>query len=173
MVIGIIVLIVLGYILFRRYVKKKYDGFLKFYDGIQENTIKEANETLNKYLLEFSNEPTEKLGHKIFEILRQNKTYIILTFLDNKDPNDNKTFSLTNSINFRKIKNGDIAAFTDFDIMRNYVCNYISTEIILIGDFIKFCEAQNVKTITLNFTLPNPYRLSTSYCKSPIFRTGY
>jgi len=122
-VIGIIILIVIGYFLFNRYVKKKYDGFLEFYDGIQENTIKEANETLNKYLLEFSNNPTEVLGHKIFHILSQNQSYIILTFIDNKDPNDNKTFSLTNSINFRKVKNGNIGAFTDFDIMRNYVRN--------------------------------------------------
>jgi hypothetical protein len=161
MVIGIILLIVIGYFLFTRYAKKKYDGFLKFYDNIQENTIKEANETLNKYLLEFSNEPTEELGYKIFDILSQNQTYIILTFIDNKDPNDNKTFSLTNSINFRKIKNGDIGAFTDFDIMRSYVGNYISTEIILIGDFIKLCADCGITSITLNFTLPNPFRLTT------------
>lgn len=161
--IGIILLIVIGYFLFTRYAKKKYDGFLKFYDGIQENTVKDANETLNKYLLEYSNEPTEEIGNKIFEILSQNRTFIIFTFIDNKDPNDNKTFSLTNSINFRKIKNGNIGVFTEFDIMRSYVGNYISTEVILIGDFIKLCEAYNVKTITLNFTLPNPYRLTTCY----------
>lgn len=160
-VIGIILLIVIGYFLFARYAKKKYDGFLKFYDGIQENTIKEANESLNKYLLEFSNNPTEELGQKIFHILSQNQSYIILTFIDNKDPNDNKTFSLTNSINFRKIKNGDIGAFTDFDIMRSYVGDYISTEIILIGDFIKLCRDYDITSITLNFTLPNPFRLTT------------
>ena len=125
-VIGIILLIVIGYFLFTKYAKKKYDGFLKFYDGIQKNTIKEANENLNKHLLEFSNNPTEELGQEIFHILSQNQSYIILTFIDNKDPNDNKTFSLTNSINFRKIKNGDIGAFTDFDIMRNYVGDYVS-----------------------------------------------
>lgn len=159
--IGVILLIVIGYFLFTRYAKKKYDGFLKFYDDIQENTIKEANETLNKHLLEFSNEPTEESGKQIFDILSQNKSYIILTFIDNKDPNDNKTFSLTNSINFRKIKNGDIGAFTDFDIMRNYVGNYISTEIILIGDFIKLCDDYNITSITLNFTLQNPFRLTT------------
>jgi hypothetical protein len=159
--IGIIFLIVIGYILFTRYAKKKYHGFLKFYDDIQENTVKDANETLNEYLLEYSNLPTEELGNKIFEILSQNKTYIILTFLDNNDPNDNKTFSLTNSINFRKIKNGDIGAFTDFDIMRSYVGDYISTEIILIGDFIKLCSDYDITSITLNFTLPNPFRLTT------------
>lgn len=160
-VIGIILLIVVGYFLFTRYAMKKYDGYLKFYDGIQENTIKEANETLNKYLLEFSNEPTEELEHKVFHILSQNQSYIILTFIDNNDPNDNRTFSLTNSINFRKIKNGDIRAFTDFDIMRNYVGEYISTEIILIGDFIKLCGDYDITSITLNFTLPNPFRLTT------------
>lgn len=159
-VIGIILLIVIGYFLFTKYVKKKYDGFLKFYDGIQENTIKEANETLNKHLLEFSNNPTEELGQEIFHILSQNQSYIILTFIENKDPNDNKTFSLNNSINFRKIKNGDIGAFTDFDIMRNYVGNYISTEIILIGDFIKLCADYDITSITLNFTLSNPFRLT-------------
>jgi len=159
--IGIIILIVIGCFLFIKYAKKKYDGYLKFYDGIQRNTVKEANATLNKYLLEFSNEPTEELGRKIFDILSQNQTYIILTFIDNKDTNDNKTFSLTNSINFRKIKNGDIGAFTDFDIMKNYVGNYISTEIILIGDFIKLCGDHNITSITLNFTLPNPFRLTT------------
>lgn len=160
-VIGIIVLIVIGYFLFAKNAKKKYDGFLKFYDGIQENTTKKANKTLNKYLLEYSNNPTDELGQKIFHILSQNQSYIILTFIDNKDPNDNKTFSLTNSINFRKIKNGDIAAFTDFDIMRNYVGDYISTEIILIGDFIKLCSDYDITSITLNFTLPNPFRLTT------------
>jgi hypothetical protein len=159
--IGIILLIVIGYFLFIKYKKKKYDGFLKFYDGIQENTVKEANATINKYLLEFSNEPTEDLGRKIFDILSQNQTYVILTYLDYKDPNDNKTFSLTNSINFRKNKNGDIGAFTDFDIMRSYIGNYISTEIILIGDFIKLCGDYNITSITLNFTLPNPFRLTT------------
>lgn len=160
-VIGIILLIVIGYFIFTSYAKKKYEGYLKFYDGIQENTIKEANEILNKHLLEFSNEPTEELGDKIFDILSQNQSYIILTFLDNKDPNDNKTFSLTNSINFRKIKSGDIGAFTDFDIMRSYVGNYISTEIILIGDFIKLCGDYNITSITSNFTLPNPFILTT------------
>jgi hypothetical protein len=138
------------------------DDFEKFNASIQENTIKEANEILNKYLLEFSNEPTEELGHKIFDILSQNQSYIILTFIDNKDPNDNKTFSLNNSINFRKIKNGDIGAFTDFNIMRSYVGTYISTEILLIGDFIKLCNDYDIKSITLNFTLANPFRLTTS-----------
>jgi hypothetical protein len=159
--IGLVFLIAIGYFLFIKYAKKKYDGFLKFYDGIQEKKIKEANETLNKYLFEFSNEPTEELGDKIFDILSQNQSYIILTFIDNKDANDNKTFSLTNSINFRKIKNGDIGAFTDFDIMRSYVGTYISTEIILVGDFIKLCSDYDVTSITLNFTLPNPFRLTT------------
>jgi hypothetical protein len=32
-----------------------------------------------------------------------------------------------NPINFRKIKNDNIGAFTYFDIMRNYVGKYIST----------------------------------------------
>ena len=157
----ITLLAVIAYFLFKYYAKKKYDGFHKFYDGIQENTVKEANATINMLLIEFSNEPTEELGRKIYDILSQNRTYIILTFLDNNDPNDNTTFSLTNSINFRKIKNGGIGAFTDFDVMRNYVGNYISTEIILIGDFIKLCNEHNIKSITLNFTLPNPYRLTT------------
>ena len=159
--IGIILLIVIGYFLFTKYAKKKHAGFLEFYGGIQENTIKEANDTLNKHLLEFSNNPTEKLGQEIFHILSQNQSYIILTFIDNKDPNDKKTFKLTNSINFRKIKNGDIGAFTDFDIMRNYVGEYISTEIILIGDFIKLCSDYDITSITLNFTLPNPFILTT------------
>ena len=53
--IGLVFLIAIGYFLFIKYAKKKYDGFLKFYDGIQEKKIKEANETLNKYLFEFSN----------------------------------------------------------------------------------------------------------------------
>jgi hypothetical protein len=88
-VIGIILFIVTGYFLFGRYAKKEYDGFLKFYNGIQENTIKEANESLNKYLLEFSNNPTEELGQKIFQNLSQNQSYITLTFIDNKDTNDN------------------------------------------------------------------------------------
>ena len=110
--------------------------------------------------MEYSNNPTDELGQKIFHILSQNQSYIILTFIDNKDPNDNKTFSLTNSINFRKIKNGDIGAFTDFDIMRSYVGDYISTEIILIGDFIKLCSDYEITSITLNFTLQNPFRLS-------------
>jgi hypothetical protein len=160
-VIGIILLIVIGCFLFINDMKKKYNGYLKLYDGIQENTIKEANEIMNKHLLEFSNNPTEELGQEIFHILSQNQSYIILTFIDNKGPNDNKTFSLTNSINFRKIKNGDIGAFTDFDIMRNYVGDYISTEIILIGDFIKLCSDYDITSITLNFTLPNPFRLTT------------
>lgn len=160
-VIGLVFLIVIVYFLFMKYAKKKYDGFLKYYDGIQEKKVKEANEILNQYLFEFSNEPTEELGNKIFDILSQNQSYIILTFIDNKDLNDNKTFSLTNSINFRKIKNGDIGAFTDFDIMRSYVGNYISTEIILIGDFIKLCGDYDITSITLNFTLPNPFRLTT------------
>ena len=158
-VIVIILLIVTGYFLFTIHAKKKVDAFLKFYDGIQENTIKEANESLNKHLLDFSNNPTEELSEKIFHILSQNQSYIILTFIDNKDPNDNKTFSLTNSINFRKIKNGDIGVFTDFDIMRNYVRDYISTEIILIGDFIKLCSDYDIASITFNFTLPNAFRL--------------
>lgn len=160
-VIGIILLIIIGYFLFTRYSKKKYDGFLKFYEGIQENTIKEENETLNKYLLEFSSKPSEDLGHKIFNILSKNQSYLILTFIDNKDPDDNKTFSLTNSINFRKIKNGNIGVFTDFDIMRSYVGDYISTEIIMIGEFIKLCGEYDITSITLNFTLPNPYILKT------------
>lgn len=160
-VIGIILLIIIGYFLFTRYSKKKYDGFLKFYEGIQENTIKEENETLNNYLLEFSNKPSEDLGHKIFNILSKNQSYLILTFIDNKDPDDNKTFSLTNSINFRKIKNGNIGVFTDFDIMRSYVGDYISTEIIMIGEFIKLCGEYDITSITLNFTLPNPYVLKT------------
>lgn len=158
-VIGIILLIIICYFLFTKYSKKKYDGFLKFYDGIQENTIKEENKTLNKYLLEFSNKPSEDLGHKIFNILSKNQSYLILTFIDNKDPDDNKTFSLTNSINFRKIKNGNIGVFTDFDIMRSYVGDYISTEIIIIGEFIKLCGEYDITSITLNFTLPNPYIL--------------
>ena len=151
----------MGYFLFTRYAKKKYDGFIKFYDGVQENTIKEANKTLNKYLLEYSNNPTDELGQKIFHILSQNQSYIILTYIDNKDPNDNKYFSLTNSINFRKIKNGDIGAFTDFDIMRSYVGDYISTEIISIGDFIKLCNDYDITSISLNFNLQNPFRLTT------------
>jgi len=157
---GIIVLVVIGYYLII-YPQKKYNGFLKFYDGIQENTITEANSTLNKYLLEYSHEPTEELWNKIFNTLSQNQTYVILTFIDIKDSNDNKTFSLTNSINFRKIKNGNIGAFTDFDIMRSYVGNYVSTEIILIGDFIKLCGDYDITAITLNFTLPNPFSLTT------------
>jgi hypothetical protein len=164
--IGIILLIIIGYFFFKRYANKKYKGYLKFYDEIQENTIKEANKILNKYLLVFSNEPTDELWEKIFDILSQNKNYIILTFLDNKDPNDNKTFSLTNSINFRKIKNGNIGAFTDFDLLRSYARDYISTEIILIGDFIKLCESNKVKTITLNFILPNPYTLTMNNDKN-------
>jgi hypothetical protein len=159
--IGIILLIVVCYFVFIRYTNKEYDGYLKFYDGIQENTVKEANKTLNMYLLEFSNDPTEELGRKIFDILTRNQSYIILTFIDNNDHNDNKTFSLTNSINFRKIKNGNIGAFTDFELMRSYVGTYISTEIILIGDFIKLCGENNITSITLNFTLPNPFRLTT------------
>ena len=150
----------IGYFLFKKYVKKKNDGFLKFYDEIQENNVKEANAIINKLLLELSNEPTEELEHKIFDILGQNQTYIILTFIDINDPNDNKTFSLTNSINFRKIKNGEIGVFTDFGIMRNYVNNYISTEIILIGDFIKLCSEYNITSIIFNFTLPNPFILT-------------
>jgi hypothetical protein len=158
--IGIIILLVIGYFLFNQYALKKYAGFLKFYDGVNENTVKEANKSLNKYLFDYSNNPSEELGRKVFEELNQNKSYIILTFVDNKDPNDNKTFSFTNSINFRKIKNGDIGAFTDFDLMRSYVGNYVSTEIMLIGDFIKLCGNHSVSSITLNFTLPNPFRLS-------------
>ncbi len=160
--IGILVLIVCIFLLIK-YLNKKFNQSLKIYDSIQENTVKEANNTLNQYLLEFSKEPTETLGHKIYDILGKNQSYIILTFMDNKDPNDNKTFSLMNSINFRNIKNGNIGAFTDFDLMRSYVGNYISTEIVLIDDFIKLCEIHSVKTITLNFTLPNPFRLTTSH----------
>jgi UDP-2-acetamido-2,6-beta-L-arabino-hexul-4-ose reductase len=52
--IGIILLVIIGYFSFKRYLNKKYKGYLKFYDGIQENTIKEANKILNNYLLEFS-----------------------------------------------------------------------------------------------------------------------
>ena len=159
--IGIILLIVIGSFLFIKYLKKTNDGFLKFYDGIQETTIKEANETLNKYLLSFSNEPTEKKWNKIFDILNQNQSYIILTFIDNKDSNDDKTFNFTNSINFRKIKNGNIGAFTDFDIMRSYTGNYISTEIIHTGDFIKLCGEYDITSISLNFTLPNHFKLTT------------
>jgi|GEM_PF-5187394 len=158
--IGIIILVVVGYFLFKQYAKKKYAGFLKFYDGINENTVKEANKSLNKYLFDYSNNPSEELGDKISEVLNQNKSYVILTFVDNKDPNDNKTFGLTNSINFRKIKNGDIGAFTDFDLMRSYVGNYVSTEIMLVGDFIALYGKHSIASITLNFTLPNPFRLA-------------
>lgn len=150
-------LIIVIYAVIKWYVKKKYNGFLEFYDRVQENTIKKANSNLNKHLLEYSNKPTLELWNKIVEILNQNESYIILTFLDNKDPNDNRTFNLTNSINFRKIKNGEIGVFTDFDLMRKYVRNYISTEIILVGDFIKICETYNLETIIFNFTLPNPF----------------
>ena len=160
--IGIILFVVIGFFLSRKYENKKYDGYLKFYDGIQDNTVKKANATINKLLMEFSNEPKKELSQQIFDILCQNQTYIILTFIDNKDPNDDKIFSLTNSINFRKVKDGDIGAFTDFDVMKSYVGTYISTEIILIGDFIKLCTEHKIKSITLNFTLPNPYRLTTS-----------
>jgi hypothetical protein len=158
--IGIIVLVVMGYFLFKQYAKKKYAGFLKFCDGINENTVKEANKSLNKYLFDYSYNPSEELGDEIFEVLNQNKSYVILTFIDNKDPNDNKTFSLTNSINFRKIKNGDIGAFTDFDLMRSFVGNYVSTEIMLIEDFITLCGKHSIASITLNFALPNPFRLA-------------
>ena len=93
----------------------------------------------------------------IFDILNQNQSYIILTFIDNKDSNDDKTFNFTNSINFRKIKNGNIGAFTDFDIMRSYTGNYISTEIIHTGDFIKLCGEYDITSISLEdlyFLLP-------------------
>jgi hypothetical protein len=76
-------------------------------------------------------------------------------FRGNKSSYDNKTFSLTNSIIFRKLKNWDIGAFPDFDIMRNYVGDYISTEINLIGDFIKLCCDYDITSITLN----SPYQI--------------
>ena len=98
---------------------------------------------------------------EIFQTLSQNQTYVILAYIDNKDPKDNKTFTYTNSINFRKIKNGNIGVFTDFEIMRSYVSNYLSTDIMLIGDFIKLCQENNVKSITLNFTLKNSFSLTS------------
>lgn len=159
--IGIVLVLVVAYFLFRKYATKKYDEFLRFYDGIQENTVMEANALLNILLQEFSNEPREDKGRSIFDILSQNKTLVILTFLDNNDPNDNQTLSITNSINFRTIKNGVITVFTDFDIMRNYFGNYISTEIILIGDFVKLCSDFSIKKIILNPTLSNPFLLTT------------
>lgn len=160
--IEVTLLILVGYFIVNRFVKQKISGFNSFYENIQENTIKEANEILNRYLLEFSNNPSEELTVKIIDTLSRNQSYIILTYIDNNDPQDNGTFSLTNSINFRKIKNGEIGAFTDFEIMRNYVGSYISTEIILIADFIKLCNDKGITSITLNFTLPNPFRLSTN-----------
>ena len=160
--IKITLFILVGYFLINRFLKKKISGFNSFYENIQENTIREANEILNRYLLEFSNKPSEELTAKILDTLTRNQSYIILTYIDNKDPKDNGTFSLANSINFRKIKNGEIGAFTDFEIMRNYVGSYISTEIILIADFIKLCDDNGITSIVLNFTLPNPFRLSTT-----------
>ena len=154
--------ILAGYFLINWFVKQKINGFNSFYENTQENTIREANKILNLYLLEFSNKPSEELKAKILDILSLNQSYIILTFIDNKDPKDDGTFSISNSINFRKIKNGEIGAFTDFEIMRSYVGRYISTEIILIADFIKICKNKGITSISLNFTLPNPFRLRTT-----------
>jgi len=158
--IGTILLIVIGYVGLNIYLKRIHKGFLKYYDGIQKNSVKEANKLLNILLIDYSIDPIEEKHFEIYDLLSQNKTYVILTYLDNKDPNDNRTFSFTNSINFRKIKDDEIAAFTDFDIMRNYVGNYISTDIMLIGDFIKLCNSHNIKKIILNPTLRTPLILS-------------
>lgn len=158
--IGIILLIIIGFVSMVMYGNKKLHGGLKIYSEAQEYTVREANQTINSLLFEYSNEPTQELAQQIFDTLGQNKTYVILTFIDNKDPNDNKTLELTNSINFRKIKNGEIGAFTDFDLMRSYVGDYISTEIILIDDFINLCKSHDVKAVKLNFTLQNPCRLT-------------
>jgi len=145
-----------GKFVVRMYAKRVHKGYLKFYDETQRVTIKTPNAVLNKCLLEFSDEPTEELYAKILDILTQNNTYVILTYFDNKDPNDNKLFIPTNSINFRKIKEGNIGVFTDFEIMEQYVGNYISTDIMLIGDFIELCANYGgITSITLNFTLPH------------------
>ena len=162
--IGLIILGALGFFGFKwflkKQVKKTLDGFEQFYGGIQENTVKEANRLLNKLLIEYSDNPENSLGVEILNLLNQNTCYVILTFIDNNDPNDNKTFNLTNSINFRKIKNGDIGVFTDFDIMKAYVREYISTEIIPVNEFLNLCDKFNINSITLNFTLKNPFILS-------------
>ncbi|GHT12981.1 hypothetical protein FACS189426_17200 [Bacteroidia bacterium] len=161
--VAIIGLICLGYLGVKYYIKRRIVGFERFYGNMQENTIRESNKLINNLFIEFSENPTEELRSKIFAILDKNQTYVILTFIDNKDPNDNRTYELTNSINFRKIKNGEIVAFTDFDIMRKYVGkNYISTEIILIGNFFELCKQYNVKTIILNHILKNPFILTAN-----------
>ena len=43
--------------------------------------------------------------------------------------------------------------------MRSYVSNYISTDVISIGDFIILCNEKNIKSFSLNFTLKNPFIL--------------
>jgi len=167
--IWIIILFVLGVIglfVFLWFdIEKKRKGFFKFNEEIQQNTIKEPNYSLNNLLLEYSENPTEELNAKILNILKQNNTYIILTYYDNNDPNDKRVETPTNSINFRKIKNGNIGTFTDFDIMKKYVGNignkYLSSDIMLIGNFLNLCvNFGGITSITLNFTLPNPYTLT-------------
>ena len=142
------------------YLKKKRKGFRTFYGGVQENTIKESNLILNNLLLKYSENPSDALATEIYDLLSQNTCYVILTFKENNDPNDNRTLKLKNSINFRKVKEGNIGVFTDFELMKSYVGDYISTEILLIGDFIKLCNEEKITSFTLNFTLKNPFTLS-------------
>lgn len=152
--------LVLGYFVLRFYLKKKRKGFENFYGSIQENTIKESNPILNNLLLKYSENPSETLTTEIYNLLSQNTCYVILTFKENNEPNDNRTLTLKNSINFRKAKNANIGIFTDFELMKSYVGDYISTEILLIGDFIKLCNEEKITSFTLNFTLKNPFTLS-------------
>jgi len=159
-IIGIILFVTLVIFLLNRAIRKKVNNFEIYYQTIQENTIKEANKILNSHLMEYSRNPSDDMFYKIFEILNSNQSYVILTFLSNNDRIDDGTSFYSNSINVRKIKNGEIATFTDFDLMRKYVSVYSSTEIIKTHDFIKLCEFHEVKTIIFNFNLPNPYILS-------------
>ena len=159
-VFEILLVILLGYFGLNFYLRKKSKGFETFYAGIQENTIKESNQILNSLLFKYAENPSDTLATEIYDLLRQNICYVILTFKEKNDPNDNRTLTLKNSINFRNVKDGNIGAFTDFELMKSYVGNYISTEILLIGDFIKLCNEQNIKSFTLNFTLKHPFTLS-------------
>lgn len=156
--IGVVLFFVYKYL--AKYIEKKQAGFHDFYNNIQENTIRDTNGALNYYLLLYSDEPSIELEKLILDIIYQNQSYIILTFMDDKVQINNQSPSFTNSVNFMKIKNGDIGVFTDFELMRSYVRINVSTEILKIGDFIKLCKEHEIESLTLNFILKNPFRLT-------------
>ncbi|MCL2860777.1 MAG: hypothetical protein FWF46_09650 [Oscillospiraceae bacterium] len=163
-IIGIIVLLGIGFFAWGVLaVEGIQNEFTRHMDNLTEVSVKVANDTINEYLLEFSENPTKGLSDTIQNILKQNETLLILTYFDDKDPKDTtKNCIPTNSINFRRIKNNNIEVFTDYDIMRKYYSNikgkYIASDIMSLGAFVKLCfDYGGITSITLNFSLLHPY----------------